>query len=272
MTGGKAGPVLIGMETSGRTRDAALALGLDAMSADTLPSVAAGPHYQGDVFDVIERDPRSGRPWSAGLFHPTCTFHVVSAAWAFNDPDYDRYPGVGYHQRVKAETLTGAARRTARLDAELGLERIRLSPIPLKVVENPKGTIPTRVKNYGAPCDVVQPYEFGSDASKATCLWAFNKAGVKVPLKLPRDPSLFVKPRMICDECGGQSPYDAAFGQGCTKCGAEAGRLKPRWANQTDSGQNRESPGDDRWSVRSETYPGIANALAVFIAKTIGAA
>lgn len=37
---------------------------------------------------------------------------------------------------------------------------------------------------------------------------------------------------------------------------------KPRWANQTDSGQNRLPPSDDRWKIRSETYAGIANAMA----------
>lgn len=256
------GPALFGMETSGATRDAATALGLDAMSADILPAVTQGPHYQGNVFDVIERDPRSGRRWAAGLFHPTCTFHVVSAAWAFSDPDYDRYPGVGYHQRTKPETKVGAERRAARDEAEADLERIRLADIDLKIVENPKGTIPTRLPGYGKPCDVVQPYEFGSDASKATCLWAFDRGGRKVPLHLPRDPSQFIKPRMVCKVCKGTSPYEASFSGGCVNCGAEPGLLQPRWGNQTDSGQNNESPGADRWSVRSETYPGIAAALA----------
>jgi hypothetical protein len=37
---------------------------------------------------------------------------------------------------------------------------------------------------------------------------------------------------------------------------------KPRWANQTDGGQNNLSPGDDRWAKRSITYQGIANAMA----------
>lgn len=258
------------METSGATRDALKALGVNAMSADTLPTVSPGRHRVGDVFDVIERDPQPPHHrWGAGLFHPTCTFHVVSAAWAFSDPDFDRYPGVGYHQRVKPETKTGAERRAARDAAEADLERIRLAPIPLKVVENPRGTISTRLPAYGKPCDVVQPYEFGSDASKATCLWAFDYVGQKVPFHLPRDPAQFVKPRMVCSTCKGISAYDAAFFGGCQHCGAEAGLLKPRWGNQTDSGQNNESPGADRWSVRSETYPGIAAALAKFIANAV---
>lgn len=260
------GPVLVGMETSGRTRDALRLRGIDATSADILPTVSGGPHLKGDVFGIIERHPACLTPWLAGLFHPTCTYHVVSAAWAFNDPDYDRYPGVGYHQRVQPDTKVGAERRAARDEAEGHLEAIRLAPLDLKIVENPRGTIPTRLPGYGAPCDVLQPYEFGDDASKATCLWAFDRAGRKVPMKFHRDPALYVKPRMVCSDCGATSTYDAAFGEGCTHCGAEAGRLKPRWANQTDSGQNRLSPGADRWSARSETYPGIAAALADAIA------
>jgi len=37
---------------------------------------------------------------------------------------------------------------------------------------------------------------------------------------------------------------------------------RPRWANQTDSGQNNLTPGLDRWKMRSLTYQGIANAMA----------
>lgn len=35
-----------------------------------------------------------------------------------------------------------------------------------------------------------------------------------------------------------------------------------RWGNQTDSGQNKESPGQDRWKIRSTTWQGWANAMA----------
>jgi len=47
---------------------------------------------------------------------------------------------------------------------------------------------------------------------------------------------------------------------GCPDCGT--GTSKPRWANQTDSGQNRLSPSEKRWKARSRTYPGIAKAMA----------
>lgn len=253
--------VAVYMETSGAVRDAVAALGYRAVSVDLLPSQVGGPHEQGDAFAHMAAN--RGR-FAAAVFHPTCTYHTVSAAWAFPDPDFDRYPDKGgYHQRVRDGTLTGADRREARRLAEADVERIKSwDGCPLKIIENPRGTISTRT-SLGSPAQVVQPYEFGSDASKATCFWMFDASGRPIiDLQLPIDPANYVKPRMFCGACKKCSPYDAAFGHGCIHCGAEAGTLKPRWANQTDSGQNRLSPGDARWQVRSDTYPGIAKALA----------
>jgi hypothetical protein len=242
-------------------------MGFRAISADMLPAEDAGAvdHIVGDVFDILEHL-RHANLWpAAAVLHPTCTLHTLSAQWAFPDPDFVRYPGVGYHQRVKPGTLTGAARRSAREEAERDLEKIRLLPIKTKIVENPKGTIPSRTR-YGRPVDTLQPYEFGDDASKATCLWAFDENGDPIPLEIPRDPRLYVEPRMICSECRGRNNYDAAFTRGCVHCGAEPGKLLPRWSNQTDKNQNKLTPSDDRWKERSRTYPGIADALSVAVA------
>lgn len=166
------------------------------------------------------------------IFHPTCTYLTNSAAWAFKDPDYDRYPGVGYHQKVKEGTLTGAARREARQAALADVERIIALPIPFKVIENPVGAISTNIRK---PSQTVQPYEFGDDASKGTCFWYVDADGGVADFSLYKDPALRVPGRIV----GG----------------------KERWANQTDSGQNRLSPGSDRWKDRSRTFPGIADAL-----------
>jgi len=111
---------------------------------------------------------------------------------------------------------------------EEALEFVRTllaAPVPRIALENPVGAIGTRIR----PADqYIQPYQFGEDASKRTGLWL--KA-------LPRlRPTGFVEPRMV----GG----------------------RPRWANQTDSGQNRLGPSADRWALRSATYPGIASAMA----------
>lgn len=234
--------IFIGMETSGELRRRFAAAGFDALSCDTLPAedgcgfdpVEMTGHKVGDVFDTLDRMKWGRCLPDIAVFHPTCTFHTLAAAWAFSDPDFDRYPGVGYHQKVKPGTLTGVARRQARAEAEADAERIRKLPCK-KIVENPKGTLPTRT-GYKAPSDILQPYEFGDDASKATCLWVFDEKGEKIPVSVLRDPARYIQPTLRRNG-------------------------KSYWANQTDTGQNRLSPGDERWKDRSRTYPGIADAI-----------
>lgn len=240
--------IFIGMETSGQMRRRLIARGHWVISCDRLPSDDLAfdmtpleavqerryGHICGDVFGTLKGLSILGWVPDRAIFHPTCTMHTVAAAWAFSEPDFDRYPGVGYHQKVKPETLTGQARYAARDLAEADLERIRLLPF-FKVVENPRGTIPTRTK-YGPPADVLQPHEFGDDASKATCIWAFDADGNPVSFKVGRDPAKYVRPTL--------RPNGKSY-----------------WANQTDTGQNRVSPSAGRWKARSETYGGIADAL-----------
>jgi len=64
--------VLVACEYSGIVRDAFIALGHDAMSCDLLPTEQPGPHYMGDVFDVIDY------PWDLMIAHPPCTHLSVS--------------------------------------------------------------------------------------------------------------------------------------------------------------------------------------------------
>ena len=251
--------VFIGMETSGALRRRFQAAGFETYSCDTLPSedggeetvysedsLPLGRHMVGDVFDCLDNMAATDLWPDLAIFHPTCTYHAVSGAWAFGDGPY--------HQKVKPETLVGAARREARSLAEADVERIKALPIKRKIMENPRGTIPTRT-SLGKPTQIIQPYQFGDDASKATCLWIWGMGPV------PIDPYLFVAPRMVCKRCGGIMQYDAAHKDGCGFCGAEPGLLLPRWSNQTDSNQNRLSPGPDRWKERSRTWPGIADAV-----------
>lgn len=244
-------------------------MGTTSISTQTLlPIMGANPiytqnmkHVVGDVFEALHF--LFKRFWipDLAIFHITCTYLTNSAAWAFSDPDYERYPGVGYHQRVKPGTLTGAARRQAREASKDEFRRVLALPIARKVVENPIGAL----SQIRKPTQIVQPYQFGDDASKGTCFWYIGANGDELPdMALPIDPAAYCKPRMVCDECKKTSGYDAAFGHGCTHCGAEAGRLRPRWSNQTDTGQNRLSPDDDRWKDRSRTFPGIADAASKF--------
>ena len=116
--------------------------------------------------------------------------------------------------------------REAKTGEALAFVRLLLeAPIPHICVENPVGCIGTVIR----PADqYIQPYEFGHDASKRTGLWLVN-----LPLLTP---TRRIKPRWVDG--------------------------KPRWANQTDSGQNRLGPSEDRWQLRARTYPGIARAMA----------
>lgn len=215
---------LIGYSTCPVTRAAFEAQGHEVWTCD----LRADPHprhLQCDIWEV------AGDRWDAAIFHPTCTYLTVSAAWAFKDPDFERYPGVGYHQRVEAETLTGAARREAQADAIENFKRLAALPYP-KAIENPAPSFIS--KAFRPPDQTIQPNEFGDDASKRTGLW-LDRLPPLVPTK--RVPGRMVEwPR-------------------------GSGKMVERWANQTDSGQNKLTPSDDRWLDRSRTYPGIAAAF-----------
>ena len=229
--------VFIGMETSGELRRRFVAQGHAVISVDLLPAEDGGEkgrHIVGDVFETLWQMMSAGWWPDLAIFHPTCTFLTNSAAWAFSDPDFERYPGVGYHQRVKPGTLVGADRRAAREAALEDVHRIMALPFRRKVIENPIGAIGTAIRK---PSQIIQPYQFGDDASKATCLWFVGKDGEPLPeMALPIDSDKRISGRRVN--------------------GVE------RWANQTDTGQNRLSPGADRWKDRSRTFPGIADAMA----------
>jgi hypothetical protein len=111
--------VFVGMETSGTVRRAFQAHGVETYSCDLLPSQdggetmafhqgrAVGRHIVGDIFEVLEWMRANGLWPDIGIFHPDCTYLTASAEWAYSDPDYIKYPGIGYHQAVQPGTLTG---------------------------------------------------------------------------------------------------------------------------------------------------------------------
>lgn len=231
MAGGPLKPrVLIGYSCCPLTLEAFERAGCDAWTCDILPSRGRPDrHIQGDIWSI------AGDHWHAAIFHPMCTNLTVSASWAFNDPDFDRWPGIGYHQRVKPETLTGGARRAAR-DADLAnFQRLLDLPYP-KAIENPgQSFVSTAIR----PADqIIQPNWFGDNASKGTGLW------------LDRLPKLRKGAR-----AQGRIVDDGRAQLGLFGTGVE------RWANQTDSGQNKLPPSHNRWLDRSATYPGIAAAM-----------
>jgi hypothetical protein len=168
------------------------------MSCDLLPTDVPGPHYQGNVFDIINNG------WDMMIAHPPCTYLSVS----------------GMHW-----TARGLRDPQLTEDALDFVTRLMAASIPRIAVENPISVISSRIRK---PDQIINPWQFGHDASKRTCLWLKN-----LLLLTPTD---IVEPRIV--------------------------NGKKRWANQTDSGQNRLPPSEDRWKIRSETYTGIAQAMA----------
>lgn len=212
--------VLVACEFSGTVRDAFIRHGHDATSCDLLPTEAPGPHYCGSVLDILDDG------WDLMIAHPPCTF-LCSSGLHWNK----RRPG-----------------RQEQTEAALDFVRALLAaPVPRICVENPIGCIGTRIRRAD---QTIQPWQFGHDASKATCLWLKG-----LP---PLTPTRIVEPRMVC--CGAVLPESVGV-YGCPNCNGER-RARPRWSNQTDGGQNKLAPSPDRWALRSLTYPGIAAAMA----------
>lgn len=228
--------ILVACEVSGRVREALRARGHEAYSCDLGPATDGSPnHIQGDAIAAAY-----GSAWGAIVAHPPCTYLTNSAAWAFGDGPY--------HQRCKSGTLLGAARRAARADAVAFWLQLWAAPIPRKLFENPVGYMNT---HWRKPSQIIQPRQFGDDASKATCLWAHNWPALAI------DPARAYPPRYVCQDC--KNTMGGTCGQ-CERCGSM--RVRERWGNQTDSGQNRLSPGEGRAAARAVTYPGIARAIA----------
>lgn len=73
--------ILVACEYSGRVRDAFIAKGHDAISCDLLPTDSPGPHYQGDVLDIINNG------FDLMIAHPPCTRLANSGVrWLHNPP------------------------------------------------------------------------------------------------------------------------------------------------------------------------------------------
>ena len=207
--------VLIACEYSGTVRDAFIRAGHDAISCDLLESDAPGPHYEGDVRDII------GEPWDAVIAFPDCTYLC----------------GSGWHWVARGRIEEDGRPRMEHVKEALEFARMFIdgpetAHIPKRAVENPIGRLSTLVRK---PDQIIQPWQFGDDASKATCLWL---TGLPSLLALPEEQQ--AQPRLV----------------------TSAGKIVKRWANQTDSGQNVLAPSPDRWKLRSTTYQGIADAMA----------
>lgn len=134
--------VLVGCEYSGVVRDAFIKLGHEAMSCDLLPTEKPGPHYQGNIFDVIDY------PWDLGLFYFPCTNTSVSGARHFAVKKMDG------RQQASVSLFMNGWRRSAH--------------IPKVAFEHPVSILSTLFRE---PDQIIQPWQFGHGETKATCIW-----------------------------------------------------------------------------------------------------
>jgi site-specific DNA-cytosine methylase len=132
--------VLVACEYSGAVRDAFRALGHDAVSCDLLPTETPGPHYQGDVRDLLTE----GR-WDLLIGFPPCTHLAVSGARWFKAKGPE----------VQAEALDF-------------VRTLMSAPVPAIAIENPVSVISSRIRK---PDQTIQPWMFGHGEVKRTCLW-----------------------------------------------------------------------------------------------------
>ena len=185
--------VLVACEYSGTVRDAFRRAGHDAMSCDLLPTEAPGPHYQGDVRDVLDDG------WDLMVAHPPCTHLAVSGARWFH------------------------LKRQEQADALAFVRLLMDAPIARIAIENPVSIISSRIRK---PDQIIQPWMFGHEATKTTCLWL-----KELPALMPTN----------------------IVGKGARHV-TKSGKSLPQWYNLP--------PSEDRWKIRSATFQGIADAMA----------
>lgn len=147
--------VLVACEYSGTVRDAFIALGHDAMSCDLLPTDVPGPHYEGDVFDIL------GDGWDLMVAHPPCTYLSSSGVRWLHETPKNPKPGVLY----------GEDRRRAQDDAVRFVAELLAAPIDRIAVENPQGMLSSLFRK---PDQYIQPWQFGHGETKKTGLWLKN--------------------------------------------------------------------------------------------------
>jgi hypothetical protein len=156
--------VLVACEYSGIVRDAFIARGHDAMSCDLLPTDVDGPHYQGDVFDIINDG------WDLMIAHPPCTYLTNAGVRHLHE-------NVTSKNGVRAK-IYGNARMKEMYKAAEFFKDLLNANIPKICVENP---IPHKYARaiIGKYSQIIQPYMFGHKETKATCLWLKNLQELK---------------------------------------------------------------------------------------------
>ncbi len=225
--------ILVGCEESQAITIELRKLGFNAFSCDLLPCSGGHPewHIPGDVFMAINRyclqnqnnDTVTISKWHMAIFHPPCTFIAGSSVQWLSHPEDkllpfdERRPHPKYPNRRK--------------DMEDSIEFVKAlynSEIEQVVIENPVGLLGTKWQKAD---QIIQPWQFGDEATKTTCLWLKN-----TPI---------LKPTNIVGK--GERTVFAS------------GKSHPKW--YADALKNAKTK-QERQTLRSKTFPGIAQAIA----------
>lgn len=157
--------ILIACEYTGLVRDCFIRLGYNAISCDLLPTERKGPHYQGDVRDILDDD------WDLMIAFPPCTHLAISGAKHFEEK---------YKAGLQKEALDFV---------KLLLWRTK---IPRIALENPVSLINSKISK---PSQIIQPWQFGHSETKKTCLWLKNLPNLKPTLVVAgREEKIFNAP------------------------------------------------------------------------------
>ena len=211
--------VLVACEYSGTVRDAFIAAGHDAMSCDLLPTESAGPHYQGDVMDIIKDG------WDLLIGHPPCTYLSFAGEGYFNVERYGKKALRRWDKRIAAMRF---------------FMKLYAAPIKHICLENPKGF---PMSAFRKPDQIIQPYFFGDSHIKTTCLWLKNTP----PLYYQKDlfnmeETIIAKPepiyidksgkaRHFTDAIGGYHGEGASFKKRSKTFQGIADAMAKQWSN-----------------------------------------
>lgn len=223
--------VLVACERSGVVREAFRRLGHDAWSCDLVAAEDGSKHhFQDDIRSVLHMTTH----WDAMIAFPDCTYLCNSGVLRLykggrkaNGPDEDRWAKMREAAEFFREMLETEI-------PKVSLENPVMHRYALEIIQQ-------------RHAQTIQPYQFGEDASKRTCLWLRNLPKL-IPTKL-------VPPHYGCADCGLRQLPEGP----CLKCGNS---VRSIWANQTPGGQNKLGPSPTRAMDRARTYQGIADAMA----------
>jgi len=230
--------VLIACEESQAVTIAFRNIGINAYSCDLLACSGGHPewHFKGDVFNVIDKkggtlqNGKSGKVkvWDLMIAHPPCTYLAVSGArWFYHPQD----AGLTILERRPHPKFPN--RRQDQEEAVDFFLRLAKANVPRIIIENPIGIISSV---YRKPDQIVQPYHFGDEATKTTCLWF--EGTQKEKIKMLKHTEVVGKGERVI---------------------FASGKSQPKW--YSDALVKAKST-DERRTLRSKTFKGIANAMA----------